>query len=117
MSREFVWAIKNGDLEQVKLIVEKQHIDVNQEVDGRPSILYAADYGQRAVMEYLLTVGADVNSKDKHGITPILAAIWEGHIACVELLLQKGAKKDGVAPDGKSYFESAESSEIRQLLA
>ncbi|KAH1019099.1 hypothetical protein HUJ05_006755, partial [Dendroctonus ponderosae] len=71
MSREFVWAIKNGDLEQVKLIVEKQvisikqiipyHIDVNQEVDGRPSILYAADYGQRAVMEYLLTVGADVN--------------------------------------------------------
>jgi len=26
--------------------------------------------------------------KDKHGITPILAAIWEGHTSCVELLLK-----------------------------
>ncbi|CAG9772754.1 unnamed protein product [Ceutorhynchus assimilis] len=117
MSSEFVWAVKNGDLEQVKHIIEKESVDVNQEVDGRPLILYAADYGQKAVIEYLITVGADVNSKDKHGITPILAAIWEGHKTCVELLLQKGAKKDGVAPDGKSYLDSAESNEIRQLLA
>ncbi|KAF7286668.1 myotrophin isoform X1 [Rhynchophorus ferrugineus] len=117
MSSEFVWAIKNGDLEQVKDIIEKKSVDVNQEVDGRPLILYAADYGQRDVIEYLISAGADVNSKDKHGITPILAAIWEGHKACVELLLQKGARKDGFAPDGKSYIESAENIEIRQLLA
>lgn len=30
--------------------------------------------------------------KDKHGITPILAAIWEGHTSCVEYLLKKVAK-------------------------
>ncbi|XP_050314777.1 myotrophin [Anthonomus grandis grandis] len=117
MSSEFVWAIKNGDLEQVKDIIEKQTIDVNQDVDGRPLILYAADYGQKAVIEYLISQGADINAKDKHGITPVLAAIWEGHKACVELLLLKGAKTDGVAPDGKSYMESAESNEIRQLLS
>lgn len=29
--------------------------------------------------------------KDKHGITPILAAIWEGHTSCVEYLLKKVA--------------------------
>lgn len=28
-------------------------------------------------------------SKDKHGITAILAAIWEGHTDCVKLLLEK----------------------------
>ncbi|KAJ8939350.1 hypothetical protein NQ318_005711 [Aromia moschata] len=100
MSGDFVWAIKNGDLEQVKDIVEKK------EVDGRPLILYAADYGQADVIEYLISAGADVNSKDKHGITAILAAIWEGHKDCVKLLLEKGAKKDGVAPDGKTYLES-----------
>ncbi|XP_030749022.1 myotrophin [Sitophilus oryzae] len=117
MSSEFVWAIKNGDLEQVKDIIEKKSVDVNQEVDGRPLILYAADYGQRDVIEYLILSGANVNAKDKHGITPILAAIWEGHKSCVELLLQKGAEKNGVAPDGKSYLDSAENIEIRQLLA
>jgi len=113
---ELVWGIKNGDLEQVKDIVEKKAIDVNDQIDGRPPILYAADYGQVDVIEYLISAGANVNSKDKHGITAILAAIWEGHKDCVKLLLEKGASKDGVAPDGKSYLESAENNEIRQLL-
>ncbi|XP_060533485.1 myotrophin [Cylas formicarius] len=117
MSGDIAWAIKNGDLEQVKDIIEKLAVDVNQEFGGRPLILYAADYGHAAVIEYLISLGADVNSKDKHGITPILAAIWEGHKDCVKLLIENGAKKDGVAPDGKSYLESAENNEIRQLLA
>lgn len=53
---------------------------------------------------------------DKHGITPILAAIWEGHINCVKELLKNGASKTGKAPDGTSYIDSAESAEIKQLL-
>lgn len=83
MSGDFVWAIKNGDLEQVKDIIEKkvldfkyfqlslkihineslflQSVNVNEEVDGRPLILYAADYGQADVIDYLITAGADVN--------------------------------------------------------
>lgn len=85
------------------------------------------------MIEYLIGAGADVNvsslfafqlyterfvqSKDKHGITAILAAIWEGHTDCVRLLLEKGASKDGTAPDGKSYLESAESGAIKQLLS
>ncbi|XP_023025056.1 myotrophin isoform X1 [Leptinotarsa decemlineata] len=120
MSGDFVWAIKNGDLEQVKDIIEKkifQSVNVNDEVQGRPLILYAADYGQTDVIEYLISAGADVNSKDKFGITALLAAIWEGHKDCVKLLLEKGARKDGVAPDGKTYLESAENNEIRQLLS
>ncbi|KAF5294357.1 hypothetical protein FQR65_LT10810 [Abscondita terminalis] len=113
---ELVWGIKNGDLEQVKDIIEKKSVNINEEIDGRPPILYAADYGQADVIEYLIHLGADVNSKDKHGITAILAAIWEGHKDCVKLLLEKGAKKDGVAPDGTTYIDSAENNEIKQLL-
>ncbi|XP_018335993.1 myotrophin [Agrilus planipennis] len=113
---ELVWGIKNGDLEQVKDIIEKKCVDVNQEIDGRPPILYAADYGQADVIEYLISAGADVNSKDKHGITAILAAIWEGHKDCVKLLLDKGALRDGRAPDGTTYVDAAENSEIKQLL-
>jgi len=94
----------------------EQGIDVNQEVDGRPLILYAADFGQEPIISYLLTKGANVNAKDKHGISALLAAIWEGHTECVRLLLSKGASKDGSSPDGKSYLESAEKDEIRELL-
>jgi len=30
-----------------------------------------------------------LQAKDKHGITALLAAIWEGHTDCVKLLLEK----------------------------
>jgi len=39
----------------------RQGIDVNAEIDGRPPILYAADYGQQEVIEYLVSKGANVN--------------------------------------------------------
>ena len=52
----------------------------------------AADYGQLEVLEYLVSQGADINAKDKHGISVILAAIWEGHAKCVKFLLEKVIK-------------------------
>jgi len=113
---ELVWDIKNGELESVKNEIEKNGIDVNQVVDGRPLILYASDYGQEPIIRYLLSKGADPNAKDKHDITALLAAIWEGHTECVRLLLSKGASKNGTTPDGKTYLESAEKDEIRELL-
>lgn len=38
-----------------------QSINVNDEINGRPPLLYAADYGQADVIEYLIKSGADVN--------------------------------------------------------
>ncbi|OAD54673.1 Myotrophin [Eufriesea mexicana] len=113
---ELVWGIKNGDLEQVRDIVENKNIDVNQMIDGRTPLHYAADYGQSEVVRYLLEKGANANVIDKHGITTLLAAIWEGHTNCVKLLLEKGAKPDGLTPDGTSYLDAAEKDEIKQLL-
>ncbi|XP_076640389.1 myotrophin homolog isoform X1 [Colletes latitarsis] len=115
---ELVWGIKNGDLEQVRDIVENKanDIDVNQMIDGRTPLHYAADYGQSEVIRYLLEKGANVNATDKHGITTLLAAIWEGHTNCVKLLLEKGAKSDGLTPHGISYLDAAEKEEIKWLL-
>ncbi|GAB6030003.1 hypothetical protein CHUAL_005695 [Chamberlinius hualienensis] len=89
MSSEFVWSLKNGDLNEVQQYVEHKGVDVNSPIDGRNPIHYAADYGQSEIIQYLLEKGADANSVDKHGITALLAAIWEGHTKCVKLLLEK----------------------------
>jgi ankyrin repeat protein len=62
---------------------------VNVELDGRKPIHFAADFGQNQIIDYLLSKGADVNSLDQHGITPLLAAIWEGRADTVKLLLAK----------------------------
>lgn len=58
-----------------------------------------------------------MNSLDKHGISCILAAIWEGHTNCVRLLIEKGASKCGKTPDGTSYLDAAEKQEIKAMLA
>jgi len=113
---DLAWAVKNGDLDQVKELVEVKEVDVNQTVDGRLPVHYAGDYGQLEVLQYLASKGAKLNEKDKHGITPLLAAIWEGHTTCVKFLIDKGASKSGTAPDGTSYVEAAEKDEIKALL-
>lgn len=56
-----MWAIKNGDLDQVKEIIEEKQFNVNLEIAGRYPIHYAADYGQTDVLNYLLSKGADVD--------------------------------------------------------
>lgn len=117
MGESAIWAAKNGDLEALSNAVEAPGFDVNAEMSqGRTLLHYAADYGQREVIEHLISKGANLNQADKHGITPLLAAIWEGHTSCVELLLSKGASKDGKAPDGRSYLDCAESENIKALL-
>jgi ankyrin repeat protein len=36
-------------------------MDVNALIEGRPALHYASDYGQKEVIEYLISKGADVN--------------------------------------------------------
>jgi ankyrin repeat protein len=88
MGEPLVWAVKNGDLDQVKDLAPK--VDLNKVLmNGRMAIHFAADYGQKEVIDYLVSKKADVNVPDKHGITPLLAAVFEGHADCVRFLIQK----------------------------
>lgn len=56
-----VWAIKNGDLDQVKDFVEKKGFDVNTQINTRSLLHYAADYGQSDVLQYLIDKGVIIN--------------------------------------------------------
>ncbi|KAA3677036.1 uncharacterized protein DEA37_0006082 [Paragonimus westermani] len=52
---------------------------------------------------------------DKYGVTPLLAAVYEDHVACAKLLLNKGAKLLD-PPDGSSYLDIARSPNLQKLL-
>ena len=51
-----------------------------------------AAVGQEVVVRRLLENGAEVESKEDYGQTPLSLAAEHGHAAVVELLLQKGAE-------------------------
>ncbi|KAG6931857.1 myotrophin, partial [Chelydra serpentina] len=114
--KEFMWALKNGDLDEVKDYVAKGE-DVNRTLEGgRKPLHYAADCGQLEILEFLLLKGADINAPDKHHITPLLSAVYEGHVTCVKLLLSKGADKTVKGPDGLTAFEATDNQAIKDLL-
>lgn len=117
MSEKLLWSVKNGDIEAVKQQIREEKPNINAEINsGRNALHFAADYGQTDVIQCLVEAGADVNQADKHGITPLLAAIWENHIEAVKLLLNKGANKNGTSPDGSSYKDCAETDDMKMLL-
>ena len=68
------------------------------------------------IIQYLLEKGADVNVKDQHGITPLLAAVYENHPEAVKALVEAGADKSSKGPDGMTALEAAESDAVREAL-
>lgn len=115
----FAWAVKTGDLAGVKNFVEKEKMDVNMIEEGvakRTPLHWASDFGKTEVIAYLLSKGAKVNAKDNYGITPLLAATYEGHTEAVKMLLEAKADPSIKGPDGSTAKEAAEKDEIRKLF-
>lgn len=116
MADKVIWALKNGQLDDVGAILVTAE-DVNQTLEGgRKPLNIAADFGQTEVVEYLISKGANVNAADKHGMTPLLCACYEGHVSCAKLLLEKGADKTCKGPGGMSAYEAVESDDLKELL-
>ncbi|BET01497.1 unnamed protein product [Nesidiocoris tenuis] len=87
-------ASKSGDLDQVqRLLTSYPHIVNCRDLDGRHStpLHFAAGYNRVAVVEYLLSHGADVHSKDKGGLVPLHNACSYGHYEVTEMLVKHGA--------------------------
>ncbi|KAL6915480.1 hypothetical protein FSST1_006975 [Fusarium sambucinum] len=55
------------------------------------SLMVASCYGQRAIVNLLLTNGAEIEAQNPHGQTPLMLAATYGHEATVKLLLDRGA--------------------------
>jgi ankyrin repeat protein len=95
-------AVAGGDLEAV------QHfLDAGVSVDSArimgPALLHVAVIRHRpAMVEFLLSRGADTEITAGEGITPLMAAAQTGARAEAGLLLRYGAKVDARADNGRS---------------
>lgn len=92
---ELVEAASNGDLEQVKTLIEKEGIDINaRETEyeiGETALIGASTGGQLEVVKYLISKGADINIKDNDGVTALMMASAKGHLEVVKYLIDNGA--------------------------
>lgn len=84
----------NGQVEQIRELIEGRGIDVNSTVgcSERTALHNAAAQGHVGVVRYLLghshtAVGVKVNARDTDGNTPLHCASEMGHVAVVRALL------------------------------
>ncbi|KAJ8686279.1 hypothetical protein QAD02_022073 [Eretmocerus hayati] len=90
--RKLFEACKTGDLARVKKLVTPKTVNA-RDTAGRKStpLHFAAGYGRRDVVEYLLLAGASIQARDDGGLHPLHNACSFGHSDVVRLLLEAGA--------------------------
>jgi ankyrin repeat protein len=99
-------AANRGALRVATFLLD-QGADVNAKYNDAPPLIMAAMSAQRAMVELLLSRGADVNSRDGSGKTALFTAAEGGYLAVVEVLLAHKPDVDADAPlqvaAGKGY--------------
>jgi uncharacterized protein len=113
---------RTGNVEAAKLLLDRgAKVDAKEKWGGQTPLMWASARRHPAMMELLISKGADVNaasidrnyqrhvqaegrpkSLDSGGLTPLLYAARENCMACVDVLLKHKADLDLTDPDGVS---------------
>ncbi|WP_342257708.1 ankyrin repeat domain-containing protein [Spiroplasma endosymbiont of Nomada ruficornis] len=84
-------AVKNNNIEMVKLLLEN-HADIDaQDVDGCTPLHLVVECNNIEMVKLLLENHADVNLKDINGCTPLHWAVECNNIEIVKLFIENGA--------------------------
>ena len=88
-------AIKKGDNEVVRVLLQHPEIRVNQAIDNNITPLFvAAQHGRKDIVRALLRRGADPNLGSNAAIGPLHVACMRGDIAITRILLDRGAESN-----------------------
>ncbi|XP_037061861.1 ankyrin repeat domain-containing protein 16 isoform X3 [Peromyscus leucopus] len=87
-------AAVTGQDEAIRFLVSSLGIDVDVRAKSTQltALLYAAKEGQTGTVQTLLSLGADINSKDERNRSALHLACAGQHVACTKFLLQSGLK-------------------------
>lgn len=97
---------KDGDLDRLKMLLDKGVSSDAIDSSGYRPIHYAARNGHFHVCKELLNHGANVNAITRcMGATPLHRAVTQGHLEIVKMLLQHGADPCIKDADGKTALD------------
>ncbi|KAJ8013966.1 hypothetical protein DPEC_G00035340 [Dallia pectoralis] len=103
------WAVDGGHLDVIAYMIQDGcELEVRDSVSHwTPLMRVSAVSGNPAVASLLIKAGADVNTKDKDGKTPLMVAVLNNQEELVQLFLDSGADHDVKNEFGSGAAEMA----------
>ncbi len=78
--------------------------------------MFAAEYASNAVVQTLISAGANVNAVNKKGETALMRAAENGELENVKSLLGAGANAQIRTKEGETVLSMSSDEEIKQIL-
>ena len=121
LSLAFMTAAKYGHVNILQYLWEHHcisSIDIVEPVLNRGAMSIACNHGHLECVTFLLSMGANLNHQDCHGMTPLMICCSSGRRALVQVLLNAGADRDIVAHDAhhKKAIDFCTSHPLREML-
>lgn len=110
-SNALMAASQTGNVDLVKLLVEKYNANVNVKNKYGRTALMLADYSSYDIMKILLSNGADVHVRNSDGSTTLMlvAGCYDNYVEVVKLLISYGADVNAKDNEGKTVIDYAKS--------
>ena len=108
-SNALMAASETGNVELVRLLVEKYNANVNVKNNYGRTALMLADYSSHDIMEILLSHNADVNVRNLIGSTTLMlvAGCYDNYVKVIKLLISYGADVNAKDNEGKTAIDYA----------
>lgn len=115
---DWLGAARGGNSLRVSTLLDQNPSLLEERgLDGSTALSLAAKYGMTEVVEFLLSKGANVSSKDEMGRTPLILAVEFGHAEIAGVLIAKGADVNAKSDSGQTPLTIAESRSENQTVA
>ncbi|MGD0730687.1 MAG: ankyrin repeat domain-containing protein [Terracidiphilus sp.] len=115
-SAVLIEAVKKGDKEALKTLLEKGANARAKDDDGDFALTLACRKGHRDIAQLLIDHGADVNAKDKGGYTALMAASENYQANSAQLLLERGADVNAKTKAGWTAAKLASNRGCKEVM-
>ncbi|KAL6591921.1 ankyrin repeat-containing domain protein [Neocallimastix sp. 'constans'] len=89
---EWFNAAKNGNLVQIKKMIQSGNINIDQRnYRGNTALKLAAQHGHTELTKFLIESGANIDIKDFYGDTALISTTYFRHIEVLKLLIKANA--------------------------
>lgn len=101
-------AIENDNIDCVELLLSFE-VDPNEHTgrDAERLAMVACKHGNAQCLAIVIKAGAELDKKNKRGVTALMMAAQRGSLECVDMLLSAGARANEQDQEGKTALSYA----------